>query len=441
MPLPKVQMVEPVGKMARRLRKPRTNFAVSQQPFEIRPFFIHPVLPGETMKYLSVQMTAQSGLLWPTMTGAWFELYFFYVKHRDLAERDILTDMHVKNSSTAALTAAADPNYFHSVGINWQELCLKRVVEEYFRNEGEAWDSAVSASGLPLASVANDDWLDSAARTAAISDETATVPEEVMLDWMVEHNVPPGFEEHYAHWLEMRRTGLVAADFEDYLRSNGIRVPKEDTNPHRPELIRYVRDFKKPRATPAPLGEQASSYRWELSERADKDRLFKEPGFLFGVSVMRPKTYRAQKGSITGLMNDAFAWMPALLMDNPETSLRELPPAAVGALFDISGTMPESVVDFRDLLLRGEDYRAGFDGNQAYAAMGGGGPFLETLDRRFVPSDWSDGYWFETFSTAPPETFDPPVKAVLSEGVVSVQIATRIPADLTPGNNFNPGLS
>lgn len=438
MPLPKVQLVQAApSNVGRRLRTPRHNFAVTHDLFSIRPFFLAPVLPGETMKYLNVQASVQSGLMYPRMTGFWYEMYFFYVKHRDLAERDLLTDMHVKNVTDPSLLTAADPIHYHQLGINWSKLCMIRCVEEYFRNEGEAWDIATSSSGLPLASIENRDWLDSGFREGAVADEVGLPDQETMLDWMEQHEVPPGFEEHYAHWLTMKRSGLIPTDFEDYLKANGIRIPKEDVSPHRPELIRYIRDFTKPQRATSVLGEEAVHCKWDLNERADKDRLFKEPGFLIGLAVCRPKLYMKQSGAAAGLLSDAYSWLPALLNDNPETSIKEIPAAQTGELFGAADFAENVVVDMRDLFNYGEQYVAGVGNVEVTGTRWGPDA---NFGRRYVPPSFLTDWWFETAAASPPDYYSQPLNGFRAEGVVTLQIATRIPPDSVPGLAFNPGM-
>ena len=43
------------GKTGRRLRRPRINFSLKTLPWQLQPFVVHPVLPGETMKNILFQ--------------------------------------------------------------------------------------------------------------------------------------------------------------------------------------------------------------------------------------------------------------------------------------------------------------------------------------------------------------------------------------------------
>lgn len=450
---PNIQIVQAAAsaQVKRKIRSPRHPFFVAQQPYEIKPFFIAPVLPGETMKSLRVQGTCKSGLMREHLTGWWLEHYFFYVKHRDLAERDLITDIHVANTTSEDLTSPGDmPEYYHagtSNAINWTQKCLVRVVEEYFRNEGETFDEAQSSDGLPLAAVNQDSWLDSAIRDGALAAGGSDfLPDEALEEGLAEANaVPAGFENHYDHWLVMRRNNLIATDFEDYLRANGIKVAEEDVNPHRPELLRYTRNFQTPKRALASTGEEASRLDWSISETADKDRLFKEPGFVFGVQVLRPKSYRDQNGTAVSLLNDAWSWLPALLGDNPETSLRTLSAADAGAMFGAYEGTEDVVVDLRDLYLYGDQFvSAVSNGQNAFNHVITDAVPNATFGRRYVDlaANYGAEFWFATAATTPPETLVLPPKAFVCEGLVSLSIASRIQGDGSGyGNNFNPAVA
>lgn len=433
-----VRVVQQSPSVGRKLRNPKIPFVTKQQPYEIRPFMIHPVLPGETMKSLNYQASVYSGELVNNLGGWWYEVYFFYVKHRDLVEREMLTSIHVENVTDGALVTAASPIHYHASGINWVKMCLQRVTEEYFRHEDEAWNVATATSGLPLASISRDDWLDSAQRDGAIAEgDVDQLPDEVVEEGLhADHGIPAGFEAAYDTWLSMRRNRLIEVDFEDYLKANGIKVPKEKVDPHRPELIRYLQDWELSKPGLDVVGNPVGTVSWKLQERADKDRFISEPGFLFGVSVARPKIYINQAGTASGMMNDAFTWLPALLRDNPETSLKQITDTQAAALLpDYAGS--EGVwFDVRDLLLYGEQYLGGVD----FAGLSGIVPGLAVpdadLNRRYPVVEELDALW-----TPEPDPGFPPKRfgnAFVTEGVVSLSIASRISDTSGYGQQLNP---
>jgi len=94
-----------------------------------------------------------------------------------------------------------------------------------------------------------------------------------------------------------------------------------------------------------------------ISDRFDKDRYFREPGFILGVTVMRPKIYiSGQKSSATEMLNTPEAWLPALLGDAPWSSLRKFA-ANAGPLASAAPTPSHDYwVDVRDLFLYGDQF-------------------------------------------------------------------------------------
>lgn len=156
-------------------------------------------------------------------------------------------------------------------------------------------------------------------------------------------------------WDILRANNLTQMSYEDFLRTYGVR-PAQVEDPHRPELVRFVRDWSYPTNTVNPVdGAPSSAVSWSIAERADKDRFFSEPGFLFGVTVARPKVYLSkQKGSAAWLMRNAFTWLPALLQGDPAASLTAVPDGA-GPLGDIADATGY-VVDVRDILIHGDQF-------------------------------------------------------------------------------------
>ena len=165
------------------------------------------------------------------------------------------------------------------------------------------------------------------------------------------------------NWQWLRANRLTEQTYEDFLRTYGVSIPKAEEE-HKPELVRYIREWTYPSNTVDPAtGVPSSALSWSIAERADKDRFFKEPGFLFGVSVIRPKVYFSkQTGSAVGLMNDALSWLPALLKHDPMTSLKKVgtvPESGAGVGIGL-GPIPKAAdaywVDVRDLLMYGDQF-------------------------------------------------------------------------------------
>lgn len=149
----------------------------------------------------------------------------------------------------------------------------------------------------------------------------------------------------------LRLQGLTTQTYEDWLRTYGVRTQQPEL--HRPELIRYVRDWQYPSNTVDPTtGTPSSAVSWVVQERADKDRFFREPGWVFGVSVTRPKVYLSgKKGSAADFMDDAYRWLPAVV-DDPRIAERTF----AGLAGPLGATTNSYIVDLRDLLMYGDQF-------------------------------------------------------------------------------------
>jgi hypothetical protein len=306
------------------------------------------------MKNLLLQARVVTDPIKNKLVGWWNEYYFFYVKHRDLYERDLLTSMVLDPSADlSTLDHATKVEHYHTKGtglaINWVDMCLTRVVDEYFRSEGETAATA-SIGNLPAANIANSSWLDSALN----DDQVTAIAEDQDLTSLTAGQgdgtasvFTSEIEKAMRSYEFARAHNLTDMTYEDYLKTYGLRVQAEEL--HKPELVRFIRDWSYPTNTVEPTtGVPSSAVSWTVAERADKDRFFREPGFLFGVTVCRPKIYL--KGCNTNavqMMNDAFSWLPAILSDDPWSSMRRMdagePP--------LDSNTDDYWVDIKDLFL------------------------------------------------------------------------------------------
>lgn len=337
------------GATGRRNRRPQHPFQISHRPWQIQPFLIAPVLPGETMKNLLMQARVVTDPVKHPLVGWWIEYYFFYVKHRDLAGREDFMEMMLNiNKDLSAYELGADaPHYYGKAGqISWVQLCLDRVVETYFRDEDET--AAITIGNLPIARINQQNWTDSLLNEADFS-----APEDVDIVVGGDDTITAGeIDEAMRNYQWLRANQLTDMSYEDFLGTYGVRPRPEEF--HRPELIRYVREWSYPTNHIDPTnGAPSSALSWSIAERADRDRFFREPGFIFGVTVARPKVYLAnQTSTLTGVMRDALAWLPAILNDDPHTSIRQHPAASE----PVGGAAAGYYYDLKDLLLYGEQF-------------------------------------------------------------------------------------
>lgn len=383
-----IQIVRDAPKVGRRTRSPKHTFHLKDvRPFQIQPHFIAPVWPGETMKNMLVQAKCEGPFVGANTVGWWFEQYYFYVKHRDLRDRDVVLEMHLDPAFTpSTLYGAANPKHYAMGEGDWVGKCLRAVVEEYFRDEGEDWDEFMF-EGLPLAALNHNTIMDSLKDATITSDHVdSEIPGE---NPVIPDGVPAGFTEHFAQWEAMRGMQLTDATFEDYLKSYGVKVPRElkVDEIHKPELLRYVRDWTYPTVSTDEDANSGFAPRWNIAERADKDRYFAEPGFLFGVTVMRPKVYYgAQRAAGVNEMLTPYAWLPAVLLDQEYTSLKKI--ASGSDAFLLNNTGHDLWVDLRDLAVHGDQF-LNFDPVEDAGLMTSVSPFApmlpdpESMQRRY----------------------------------------------------------
>lgn len=343
--------VLPARRTGRVTRSPRHTFQLRHKPFLLQPFLLAPVLPGETMKSLLLQSRAVTKPITNPLVGWWLEYYFFYVKHRDLDGRDDFSEMMLDlDKDMSGYVEAASPVFYHMAGrINWARLCLKRVTEEYFRTEGETWN-ANAVDGLPVVQINGDSILNS----ATLADDFVG-PADVDVDADEDGTITASeVDAAMRTWQFQRANMLTDMDYEDWLATYGITpAPAEH---HRPELIRYVREWQYPSNTVDPsTGSASSAVSWAVAERADKDRFFREPGFLFGVTVARPKVYlRNQDGSAADVLLGALEWLPAILRDDPWTSLKKF--AETDGPFSVVTDADGYWLDLKDLFVYGDQF-------------------------------------------------------------------------------------
>ena len=358
--------VRPASRTGRRvLRSPRHTHNLRFRPWVIQPFMIAPVLAGETLKNLLLQERTVTDPIKNPLIGWWLEHFYFYVQLSDLTSRDefvgqagMLLNPSWSNDNVDDTTA--DVPTYHAGGadgINWTSKCLEVVVEHYFRDENEAWNSPLLDT-LPQAKVrapGDNSWMDSLVNyeeIAGAEDESLTVGVD---DVVTGREV----EDLMRRWEAARWANLTEMTFEVYLRTFGVNTGRAE-DPHRPELIRYMREWTYPtNHVNTSTGAPTSACSWSIQERADKARLFKEPGFIIGVVVARPKVYfKNQAGSAAWLMNKAERWLPALSAGDPWASLVNIPDT-LGTNGPLSVNLTDAGgywVDVKDLLLYGDQF-------------------------------------------------------------------------------------
>lgn len=378
-----------VRQIRRTPRRPQHKFNLKAKPYEIVPFMIAPVLPGETLTNLLMQSRVVTDPIKNALIGWHQEYYFFYIKHRGLSDWDttgLLQSMMLDpTTDVSSLKAGANsvPFYTFKTGMNFVAKCLDAVVKEFFRDEDEALTPNVEL--YPSAQIDQEQWYHSIKLESEAGDDM----ELPGVDELEELDILPGFTTQYAQWEIMRDAGITDLTYEDYLRSYGVDIPKTEDQglapdvKNKPELIRFVRDWKYPSNVVNPAtGTPTSAVSWSIAERADKKRFFKEPGFVFGVSVTRPKIYMGnQKGAAVGMLQSAYSWLPAVLAGHDYTSIQETLDSATDGI--LQNQAEDYWLDVKDLFLYGDQFV-----NHAMDAAANHGLALptSTLDTKY-PTD------------------------------------------------------
>ena len=402
-------MVQPQGRTNRR---PRHNFNVRFRPHEITPFLIAPVLPGETMRNAVIQMRAVTDPVKFPLVGWWLEGYLFYVKLRDLVAgptyEAMMLDPTTDVSSLRHPTGSYE-TYVADDDMNYVSQCLRRIVEEYFRAEGEAWDGYVIGAGRPAASIRGESWLDSVVDATTVGAEG-----DINVDLNANATITASeVDRAMRQYQFLNINGMTNMSFQDYLATFGIRQPEEEEY-QKPELLRFWRDWQYPSNTiNASTGAPTSAVSWSVQETANKDRFFKEPGFIVGVTLARPKTYlKNQKGTGAGMLDSAYTWLPAILRGDHRYSLKRV----VKTDGPLQDTTNDYIVDLADLFLYGDQY-VNYDPSTVatlapYATLPNAG-----LTNKRYPSAADVSSWFVTATTA---------EFVRLDGVVEFTIAGNI---------------
>lgn len=442
-----IQVVRPAPQVGRVMRTPEHTFRFGNNPLQITPFLLMPVVPGETMKNLLVNARMQSVSIFEPLMGWWHEMYFFYVKHRDLPNAEEAMAMHLQQGADmSALETAADPWMYQNAGtprINWMRQCLDAVVNEYFRDEDET-SADGTYDGMPLAHLgAPTGVLQSAVIDLINADNPGdeTLPGEEPQQDAFYANLPPEFQPMYRAWQDMTAMRLTTATYEDFLKSHGVRPPVETRVEEiaRPELIRYIREWTYPNVAMV-SGSAVHQIRMDITERADKDRFFAEPGFIFGCQVIKPKIYLAEQHSNAAtLLSDAYAWLPAVLWEQSYTSLQKIDVSAGEGIMRDDAGGADWWLDRKDLFVHGDQFvnwhQEKFnDPNWDINYPDVGSPSVQAWDPTIVKSRYPLSYENFAIDLFSPDGFVPAsvpsvggIKApFMTDGVVRASILSRI---------------
>lgn len=412
----------------RSMRKPQHVFRLKCGPWMIHPFCIAPVLAGDTLRSASIQARVLSDLLASYVSGWWAEMYLFYIRVGDLVDAETVRQAIIDPSANMdALASAAQVEYMHQVASrpSWVKECLRQVTHHYFREEGEVWDAHTligfnAAASLPASQITGRSWLDSVQPSSALTVDAADDD-----DW----------ERKWTAFQQLRNARLTTATWEEYLAVNGVNAPPllrpTDQEEKKPELLRFIRQYQYPRMHLDPTtGAVGGFLEWHIAERLDKSRFFDQPGFIFGVTVFRPKVYLTNQktAAVDVMLHNAEGWMPAEFETDPHTRVVEFQDnGGVGAgLGPIHGATVDYWVDRADLFLYGDQF-VNFDLSTVTNVPKVALPDTDASPRKYPVQSDVAGLWHPTLSGE---------AAIDVDGIASFQIASRIGRDATVGGSL-----
>lgn len=339
-----LSLTQPGETRRRTLRQPNFPLAGGIKPQGLYPMFFTPVLPGETLSQATYKATYVSSPVKSPLSGWWLETWLYYVRLTDIDRQ--LGQMFIGQlTSNAGYTAPADrPRYFTKSGqIDWCYMATEVVHKHHFRDTGEA---RRDIDGVPMIKRIANDWTESAIDESSIAGSEAALGNA--------EDVTPQLQA----FLMMRQMGMSALSYEDYLKTYG--VPSVKVEEGEPELLAYRRYWTLPSnvidpATGLPTG---SAY-WRVDEKAEKPKVFKEPGFLIGFHAVRPKLFDGRQVWSRGASMWGFRdFIPSYTLTDPTAAIYNRDPfdmvefTGTGAVNDSK----EIYFDHRDLLSHGEQF-------------------------------------------------------------------------------------
>lgn len=416
----------------RKARRPDHEFQLRHRPFQLQPFMVAPVLPGDTLENQLLQASALTDPIKSPLLGWWLDHFVFYVPFRAMDAISSHLQTMVLDPAFGELNAAADVAagaawYHYQTGDpSWAYHATKAVVEEFFRNDGEDWLTGAEIDDVPQIGLMKPKALES-----MVLDSASTEPDKLPgdhaqdLDSQLDHalgNLATDFAGHYDAYQALVAAKMVDVTYEDFLASYGVRVPHKPSDEPSPELLMHNREWKKPsRAVDETDGSIASAVSWNVAARRDKRFMFKEPGVILGLTCASPKVYLSkQVQAVIDSMKTALDWMPAVLADQAFTSLKLFTSNGSNAGNGPLGFQPSADywIDLRDLMVNGDQFV-----NFALTETDAGLVALPStaLGTRFV----SDTDVDNLFSAASP------ANKIRQDGVCRLSFRSRV-VDMTP---------
>lgn len=283
------------------------------------------VVPGETMKRFSMKMRMQSIPVTKALTGAYLDVWFYYVPFRLSTtnwEEFLLHNADLSVAGTAYDHQSA--HFFNLAG--WDESVsgtatastnlsyilyqksYEKLVNEFYRAEV---DGAYTFDGSPamihrpdLASVGTlSDIIDSEVDVALSTDDQASAKDiQLALEELKYKTKMDSFSGKYA----------------DFLRLYGVNASEGVLQI--PEYLGKYRKFLWPsKSINQTSGNTVQSYMHDCSITLSKPRYFSEHGYIVGVMALRPKIYNLFDYGFEQLLDKSEHFFPPISMPETQT--------------------------------------------------------------------------------------------------------------------------
>ena len=260
------------------------------------------------------------------------------------------------NTDMSSLKTGARVNwsYAYNGAIDWVSLCTQRVIEEYFRDPGEDWNT-YTLDSVPQAAIYGMGLQDALEKLTLNANKRT---DESSFDLISGDGKlhPRDLDMRFQHWQALRDAGLMQMDYNNFVKTYGAETREDEDSPnlHRPELLRYERQFQYPtNIVQASTGVPSVAVAWSVQDKEDKDYRFNEPGFIVSFMCVRPKVYLGnQEGAMVGSMDTGNFWLPALLNDNCEMAYHQFAQATGPPKTTMAAT--GYWIDTRDIFLNGD---------------------------------------------------------------------------------------
>ena len=405
-------------------RYPKHTFMTRELPYVAQPFLFAPVLPGETLHNLFFESRVISDPVKNSIIGWKKEYHYFFVPVSLLlvdAIRDMFIDpANIDISATLGIPASSAPYYTAKGGVDYLKRSVVAIVEAHFRDEGEAFATAVTADGLPIVQIRDRLWLDSVTDKddAALAADPGSGGSPTDMEQL---------QTLYEMYDRLKQVGVAGMTFEDFIRSYGISVP-ETVDEAIPEKLASYSDFQYPSNAINPVdGAPSSALSWVFKNGKRDPKFFKEPGFIVGLSITRPKVYfGGLAGNLTAHLTRAWDWLPNYLNEGspiplPETAMKRFA-ADTGPLGDRGTATDAYWVEMRDLFLKGDQFQnmKPFTDNAAVADD------FENHLLALPPGDNHDQYKYPTEAMCKGFFVSPTATFVRQDGYCQLQIKGKV---------------